>query len=267
MGSTTIRDGFVVATFEPPPIDLRYPTDLTLDETQLTSIRRRGITVENAGEIIEMVRIGEPGGDIDLFSLIDEDGREVQELTAEVAPGETAVFFVQFEPIGLSQNGVSFELSARDGDFTDTVVVRGRGLQPELLLVPDSPQDFGTLAAMQDVDLPRIDLLLPPAALPRQTIIEDVRIELFVNNQPTDATENFTWELNRTAGSDDDPFYWGESELQWSVNGPFGSYRGRLLFETDSPSAPLVNLSFSFIVGNDTGGDDPVDAGDGHRRR
>ncbi len=262
-GTVTLEDALVVATYEPPALDVRFPASVEMGDTLVGAIGRTGLTVENVGTQTERVELVPSDGDARLFSLVDPDGLPVSRLAFDVPAGDLVVVGVEFTPDIRGRTGVAYEVLARDGVVVGSVTVRATGRDAELLWSLEPPYDLGVFEPGEVATLPRLDTLLADSVPSEEVLIEGFEVRASVGGEA--ASEDLL-EISFESVLASGDFYWGATEITWSATSEIeGTYVGELLLRTDSPVAPRVPFAFTITFDEDgitdAGGDTGADAG------
>jgi len=258
-GTVSMPDAIVVIEAIIPEARILFEPMANVGDTQLGATRRGRARIENAGAVSERVVIGPGTGDRDLLQLIDPaTDAPVDTLTFDIAPDDEVFFDIMFTPIVRGTSGAVYPISVRDDQPVGDLQVRGNGITRQLTLGIASPADLGTYAANITVPLPRLDTRFASDNAPTSTEISAIQVRLSRDGAPVDNPgDHINIELTSTIGGD--TFFWGTTEVDWSLSAPSGSYSGALIFETTSATAPTIPFRFSFITTSDG---EPVDAGD-----
>ena len=272
-GELTIADALTVAPYVRPQPDLRFASEIQIEEVMIGGSGRSGLSIDNQGSLEETFTIEGSEGDLDQFFLVDADGQLRESLSVTVAPGELVIVPVWFVPELRGLRGARFVFTWEDPQVEAeySFDVFGTGTTNDLLFSEESPYAIESVEAGAGVVLPRVFTRLRDGVPGRQVII--VGSELLLRRDGEVVEANPVIELFSTSNE----LYWGLTEVDWSLDLDAGSYDGLLTLETDNPSARYRDLAFTLVVepgeeadagGTDAGGTDAgsdageTDAGD-----
>lgn len=256
-GALTVDDALTIGEYVRPQPDLRFATQLEIDEVMIGGSGRSGIAIDNQGSLEETFTISGSEGDLDQFFLVDEQQNLVETLTLTLAPGELAEVPVWFVPELRGRRGARFVFRWDDPQVNTAFEfdVFGTGTTQDLLFSETPPFEIGELDAGAGVALPRLFTRLRDGVPGREVILVGGEVVLRRDGVLVDANANV--ELFSTS----DELYWGLTEIDWSLDLDPGAYEGVLTIETDNPGARFRDLAFSLNVGA-SGGDGGADAGE-----
>jgi hypothetical protein len=209
--------------------------------------------LENLGEDDEVVTRGAGAGDTDLFRLVlvGDDGAETPwDAPFTIEGGAQQRFVVYFEPAFRASSGATWPLTVRAGESIGTLSVTGRGTTQRLFV--DGAQALQTLevGSGASVALPQLRTRLDSSLQSRSVTISGIEVELDSGSSASDVDV----ELVRTTTGDD--FFWGFTEVQWSLtDATAGVVSGRLLLTTSASTAATFVVPFAITVGSGGGGD------------
>lgn len=263
-GTITLTDALTVGERLITPPRLLITEEVTLPEAEVGSRTSAVALIENLGEETETIRFAPAQGDTDLFviwNLNASDEREPFTPELELESEASQRFLIEFTPEFRALSGVFWSITARDGEAVGTITAEGRGLLARLFVDSSEPLTELERAPGASVPLPRVRTRLDSGVLARSVLITDVSAELSLDGELVDPAL-VEFELERTTTGDD--FFWGFTEISWSLTDPAdGYYEGALLLETDRPSAATFIVPFAVLIADGAGGDtgEPADAG------
>jgi hypothetical protein len=252
-GTLTLEDALNVGERIILPPRFLLTDEVNVGSTDISTRASAGGVLENLGEDDEVVTRGAGAGDTDLFRLVlvGDDGAETPwDAPFTIEGGAQQRFVVYFEPAFRASSGATWPLTVRAGESIGTLSVTGRGTTQRLFV--DGAQALQTLevGSGASVALPQLRTRLDSSLQSRSVTISGIEVELDSGSSASDVDV----ELVRTTTGDD--FFWGFTEVQWSLtDATAGVVSGRLLLTTSASTAATFVVPFAITVGSGGGGD------------